>query len=59
MEIWLEARSSRKQNSLCEGNTKMDLEGKHEFKWTDWLFFSGDDDYLGFDNTGGLLFNRL
>jgi hypothetical protein len=39
MEIWLGARSSGKRNGLCEGNTKMYLEGKHDFKWIDWLFF--------------------
>lgn len=38
MEIYLEARYSRKRNSLCEGNTKMDLEGNHDFKWIDRLF---------------------
>ena len=37
-----------------DSNTKMDLEGKHDFKRIDLAFFcSGDDDYLGFDNTGG------
>ena len=28
-----------KQNSLCEGNTNMDLEGKLGFKWIDLAFF--------------------
>jgi len=49
MGIWFEARSSRKQNSLCEGF----LEGNMISSGLTWLFCSGDDDYLGFDNTGG------
>ena len=31
----------------------MDLEGKHDFKRIDLAFCSDDDDFLGFDNTGG------